>query len=175
MHVVDAFAALGVEFLQLGLLVDFLLFGQARVRIDFHDAFAEIGYDEEFLFTRRQELPALLVDLGVAGLFIDREEKIVVQLRHALFPDIIPLHLLDELLDAGFLLQLQEFLVLRHATLRLQQPDSGAVVVLLVIQQRFRLRDDLRREAGLGAYELLHVRQRFGVFARCSIRSPGPR
>ena len=108
----------------------------------------------------------------MAGLLVDREEELVVEHGHLLFPDIVPLHLLDQLLDAGFLLQFQEFLVLRHAPLRLQQLDPGVVVVLLVVQHRFRIRDDLRREAGLGAHELLYVRQGFGVLAAVRLAVP---
>ena len=118
-HVVDPFAAFGVQFLQLGFFLVLLRLGEARVGFDFHYALAEIGNDEELLIARREQFPALLVDLGVAGLFVHLEEEIIVQFRQLFLPDEITFHLLDQFLDAGLLLKFEQFLVLRHAPLRL--------------------------------------------------------
>ena len=163
--VVDALASLRVDPLQIALLRHLVRGLEGVVLVDRAQLGGEVGQEEEVPVALRQELPPLLGEIDGVILLVDRVVELLVRLPHALVPDQLQLHLLDEPLHPGLVGdKLPEPLVLRRPALHLQELEARLPFLLRILAHALGVREDPVHELPLRADEPLHVRLHLVVF-----------
>ncbi len=141
------------------------------VAIDLVDGVGDVRHHEQRRIFGRHRLDALVRQVHRAPALVHDEVQLVLEVPHLLLGrgqlaigETVELDALHQLLDTGFVQELQQFLVLRHAQLRLIQQDRAIVRGLLVREQRFALRDQVVHDRRLFPNQLHDLAVELGVF-----------
>ena len=129
-NVVDLLAPL-VEGLLDALLLLFPLAIRQLLRIHLLQRRHQVGNDERIGIVRVEEFAALLGQVGVVLLLVDREEQLLLQVEHVFLGRIFQhfeFRLVHQLPDLGLFHHLLQLLVLRRPELDLVQQAAGLVL-----------------------------------------------
>ena len=128
--VVDGVAALSVEVLYLFLFLQPLLIRQGTVRFQSVERFPNVGDDKRIRVIWGDKLPAHVGQVDEVALFIDKEVKLLVNLRQFFVPHVVVLDSADRRLYARFLIHLHQFSIFGHPPAGNEELCRGGIFFL---------------------------------------------
>ncbi len=171
--VVDSLAPLPVNALQLSLLGNLVRGGQSLALVDLPQLHGQVGQEEQIGIALGEELAALLREVDRVALLVDGVEEVLVHLAQPLVADEVELDPLDQPLQPRLVGQeLVQALVLGRAAPRLEQLDARLVLLLRVLEEGLRLREDPVGELGLAPHDALHVGLQLVVLLKAVLHRP---
>jgi hypothetical protein len=156
---VDALVLDGVDAVDGVALLDLLLGGQVLAALQLGELGGKVRDHELVRVVRRDQDAALVQQIDVLRLLVDRVEQVLVELVQALVAQVLEFRVVDELLERRLLRdQLHEALVLGRGALDLEQLDPGLGLLLGVLQQLLAVRQGLAHPVQLRLDHAVHQR-----------------
>ncbi len=151
-------------------LLDPVVRREVGVLVDPVDRLGDVGHQEQLGVVRRHGLGAPVGQVDRVALLVQHEVERVLQVPHPLLlhrqlavRDRVELHPLNQLLDPGLVVHLEQPLVLRHAELGLVQLERRLLPGLVVLEEPLGFGEQGIDHPGLLPHQLGHLAVERGV------------